>query len=82
MTHTERAATILDDISAAAIAATPLTTVGWTEDEFEFYDRFEKEPDSRLTDEQRQRFAAARARQRAAYRIEDLLHSLAGRSTG
>ncbi|CAM5487568.1 hypothetical protein [Streptomyces afghaniensis 772] [Streptomyces afghaniensis] len=75
MTHAERAATILYDISAA-IAAAPPTTDGWTEDEYELYDRFEKEPDLRLTDEQRQRFAAARARQRAVYRIEDLLHSL------
>ncbi|MEW2611581.1 hypothetical protein AB0937_15545 [Streptomyces sp. NPDC047880] len=75
MTHNENTAAILDDL-AATIAAAPPTTHGWTEDEYELYERFEKEPDLPLTDGRRQRFVSARARERAAHRIESLLRSL------
>ncbi|MEU7717834.1 hypothetical protein [Streptomyces tibetensis] len=75
MTHNKNATAILDDL-AATIAAAPPTTHGWTEDEYELYERFEKERDLPLTDGQRRRFESARARERAVHRIEGLLRSV------
>ncbi|MFI8194508.1 hypothetical protein ACIF8T_38325 [Streptomyces sp. NPDC085946] len=75
MTHDEKAAGILDGL-AAAIAEAPPPTYGWSEDEHDLYERSESEPGLPLTDEQRQRFASARSRQRAVHRIEDLLRLL------